>query len=123
MPLSTQGAAINATLVRTVLTHRATIFTRTANTGPFNLVAKTGLACRLESVPRQPAATSGQRADLANLGTLRYDAAYTLPTASIQIEVDAFPGQRWNVIRATDWPDDVPGIGVVGRSIDVTRAL
>jgi hypothetical protein len=123
MPLTARGAAKNATIVRKVLTHRAVVFTRTANTGPYNLVVKSGLACRLEGVQRQPAATSSERRDLANIGTLRYDALYTFPSGAIQIEVDAFPGQRWNVIQATAWPDDVPGMGVVGRTVDVTRAL
>jgi hypothetical protein len=48
MALSSQGASINAAIVGAVLTHRATVYTRTANTGPYNLVVKSGLACRLE---------------------------------------------------------------------------
>jgi hypothetical protein len=123
MALTARGATKNATIVRKLLTHRATVYTRTANTGPYNLVVKTGLACRLEAVQRQPAATSSERRDLANIGTLRYDATYDLPAGAIQVAVDAFPGQRWNVIQATAWPDDVPGMGVVGRTVDVTRAL
>lgn len=123
MALSSQGASINAAIVGAVLTHRATVYTRSGGTGPYNLVVKSGLACRLEAVQRQPAATSSERRDLANIGTLRYDATYDLPAGAIQVEVDAFPGQRWNVIQATAWPDDVPGMGVVGRTVDVTRAL
>ncbi len=122
MPLSPQGAAINATLVAAVLTHRATVYTRTANTGPYNLVVKSGLACRLEQVQRQPSATSTERRDLANIGTFRWDASYEL-SGPVQIEVDAFPGVRWVPLAGTMWPDDVPGMGVVSRSCDVVRQL
>lgn len=116
--------SINATIVRSVLTMRATVYSRTANTGPYNLVVKSDLACRLEEVEggRRPAATSAQRRELANLGTFRYDATYTLPETGVQIEVDAYPGKRWNPTGATGWPDIVPGIGTVGKSIEVTRA-
>jgi hypothetical protein len=122
MPLTARGAAKNATIVRKLLTHRATVYTRTANTGPYNLVVKSGLACRLEGVQRQPAATSADRRELANIGTLRYDATYEM-SGSVQIAVDAFPGVRWAPIAATMWPDDVPGIGVISRSCDVVRQL
>ena len=117
--------SINATLIRTVLTMRATVYSRTNNTGPCNLVVKSGLACRLEEVEggRRPGATSAQRRELANLGTLRYDATYSLPETGVQIEVDAYPGKRWNPTGATSWPDIVPGIGTVGKTVEVTRAL
>jgi hypothetical protein len=116
---------VNSTLIRTVLTQRATVYSRTANTGPFNLVVKSGLACRLEEVERgrRPAATSAQRRELANLGTLRFDATYTMPESGVQIAVDAYPGKRWNPTGATGWPDIVPNVGTVSKSIEVTRAL
>lgn len=120
--LTAQGAAINRTFVDRVLTMRATVWSRTANTGPFNLAVKTGLACRLDPVNREPAATNTERRELANTGTLRWDATYELPETGVQIEVDAFPGKRWNPIAATAWPDNLPGIGIIGRSCDVVRA-
>jgi hypothetical protein len=116
--------SINATLIRNVLTMRATVYSRTGGAGPYNLVVKSGLTCRLEEVEggRRPAATSAQRRELANLGTLRYDAAYTMPETGVQIEVDAYPGKRWNPTGATGWPDILPSGGVASRSIEVTRA-
>lgn len=125
MPLTARGAAKNAAIVRKILTHTATVYTRTANTGPYNLVVRTGLACRLEEIEggRQAGSTGAERRELANLGTFRWDAEYDLPSGAIQIAVDAYPGQRWNVIQGTAWPDDVPGIGVIGRTVDVVRAL
>jgi hypothetical protein len=123
MPLSAEGAAINAAIVGAVLTHRAVIFTRTSNTGPYNNAVRSALPCRLEPVSRQPAATGADRRELANMATVRYDATYVLPSGAVQIEVDAYPGQRWNVIQGTAWPDDAPGIGVLGKTVDVIRAL
>lgn len=116
--------SINNTIVRAILKHRATVYSRTNNTGPYNLVVKTGLACRLEEVEggRRPGATSAQRRELANLGTLRYDATYTIPETGVQIEVDAFPGKRWNPVAAQSWPDDAPGVGIIGKTIEVVRA-
>jgi hypothetical protein len=115
--------SLNATIVKNVLTMTATVYSRTGNTGPFNLVVKSGLACRLEAVNRNPQATGAQRRELANLGDFRYDATYDIPETGIQIEVDAYPGKRWNPTGATGWPDIVPGIGTIGKSIEVTRAL
>lgn len=122
--MTPQGQAINATLVRTVLTMRATVYGRTSGTGPYNAVVKSGLACRLEEIEggRRAGATSQQRRELANLGTFRYDATYDLPESGVQIEVDAYPGKRWNPVAAQAWPDIVPGIGVISKSIDVVRA-
>lgn len=124
MPLSPAAAGINRALVRSVLTQRATVYSRTGGTGPYNLVVKSGLACRLEAVAALTApATNAERREQANLGSFRWDAEYELPETGVQIEVDAFPGKRWNPVAATAWPDDVPGIGVVGRTCQVTRAL
>ena len=55
------------------------------------------------------------------MGNLRYDASYTFPPVA-QIEVDSVPGIRWNPIMASDWADDLPGIGPISRSVDCTRA-
>lgn len=117
--------SINQAIVGSVLTQRCTVYSRTANTGPFNLVVKSGLPCFLEPVNRRPDATGTQRRELANMGTLRYDATYDMPETGIQIEVDAYPGKRWNPTGATSWPDYVPvnNIGVIGKTIEVTRAL
>jgi len=121
MPLTAEGAALNAELIRNVLLHRATVYGRSSG-GTFTVVLRADLACRLEQVSRQPAATSSQRRELAAMGSLRYDAEYTMPAVA-QVEVDTLPGVRWNPLAATDWADDLPGIGPISRSVDVTRAL
>lgn len=115
---------LNATIVRSILKMRATIYGRSAG-GTFTVVVKSGLACLLGEVAggRQPGATATQRRDLANLGTFQWDATYDLPESGVQIEVDAFPGKRWNPVAATYWPDYAPGIGIIGKSIDVVRAI
>lgn len=114
---------LNRTIVRSVLKMRATVYGRSGS-GTFTTVLKSGLACLLSEIEggRQPGATAAQRRELANLGTFRYDAEYDLPETGVQIEVDAFPGKRWNPVAATYWPDYAPGIGVVGKTIDVVRA-
>ena len=121
--MSAESEAINDTLVQTVLTMRATVYTRAAN-GGFTVVQQADLPCRLDPISRQPAATSNERRFLVAMGNLRYSATYTIPDdIPVQIEVDAYPGRRWNVERATAWDDIVPGIGVISKSVDVTRQL
>lgn len=117
------NAGINSAIVRAALTQRATVYSRTNNTGPYNNAVKSGLACLLLPINRQPAATGAGRRELAAIGEFRYDALYDLPTSGVQLEIDAYPGVRWNPVAATGWPDYAPGIGVVGRTVDVTRAL
>lgn len=109
-----------------VLTMRATVYTRTANTGPYNVAARTGLACRLDTVNVQPAATGAQRADLAALRTLMWDVDYALPDQGVQIEVTApayYAGQRWNVQAGTRRPAIPPGWDEpIAIECDVRRA-
>lgn len=119
-----EAIAINADFVRSILTMRATVYGRAAGSGPFDQVVRADLPCRLEEVQggRQPGATASERRELASIGTFRWDASYELPETGVQIAVDAYPGKRWNPIAATFWPDNVPGIGVIGRTCDVVRA-
>ncbi len=112
--MTPQGQSINQALVDALLTMRATVYARTGGTGAFNRAIRTGLPCLLEPVSRQPAATGADRRALAAIGTLRYDATYAFPAEAVQVEVDAFPGQRWNTTPATD--------GTVSKTIDLTRA-
>ncbi len=120
--MSPQAAAINQALVDSVLTMRATVYQRTGGTGPYNQQIRADLPCLLQGAQRQPNATSTERRDLAKLGTLRWDASYDMPLVGIQIEIDAFPGVRWNPVAAVAWPDYAPGIGIVGRTCDVQMA-
>lgn len=117
---------LNATIVRAVLTMRAVVYTRTGNTGPYNNAVKTGLACRLDTVNVQPAATSSQRADLAAIRTFMWDATYDLPDQGVQVEVTSpayYAGQRWNVVANTRRPAIPPGFdGPMAIECDVRRA-
>lgn len=120
------AAPLNAAIVRSVLTMRATVWARTANTGPYNDAVKTGLACRLDTVNVQPARTSTERADLAALRSFAWDAEYALPEQGIQIEITSpahYAGQRWNPTPGTRKPAIPPGFdGPIYIEIDVRRA-
>lgn len=129
---------LNRTIVNAVLKMRATIFGRSSG-GTFTVVLKSGLACLLSEVEggRQPGTSAAGRRELANLGTFQWDAEYEWPSepaptpavpnarkeVAVQIEVDAFPGQRWNPATQGYWPDYAPGAGILARSRDVIRAL
>lgn len=118
----TDAAALNNLMLRVILTMTATIYGRTGGTGPYNLAVKTNLACRVEQVLRLPNATSEERAEAAARGTFWWDTGYILPEQGVQIEVDAYPGVRWNPVAGTLWPGNVPNVGVIARSCDVRRA-
>lgn len=60
----------------------ATIYTENATTGAFDVVARTGLACRLVAVDRQAGATGPDRADLAALREMHSDPTYSIPPYS-----------------------------------------
>lgn len=122
--MSPQALAINAEFIRTILTMVATVYGRATANGPYTTVLKANLACRLEEVEggRQAGATTSERRELANVGTFRWDAEYELPETGVQIAVDAFPGKRWNPVAASFWPDNMPGIGIIGRTCDVVKA-
>lgn len=113
-------------ITRSILTMRATIWARTSNSGPYNNAVKTGLACFLAPVSVRDAATSSQRADLASLRRLMWDATYTLPEQGVQIEITSpahYAGRRWNVQAGTHTPADVPGFdGPILMECDVRRA-
>lgn len=121
---STAGPA--SAIKRAVLTMRATVYSRTNNTGPYNLPVKTGLACRLDTVNMQPAATSANRADLAALRTFSWDVAYDMPATGVQIEVTSpahYAGQRWNPQSGTQKPAIPPGFdGPIYLEMDVRKA-
>jgi hypothetical protein len=118
--------SINATIVKNVLTQRSTVYSRTGANGPFTTVVKTGLACFLFPVDRQPGATSSQRADLASLRRFMWDATYDLPETGVQIEVTSparYAGRRWNIQSGTHTPADLPGSeNPAAMECDVRRA-
>ncbi len=113
-------------ITRSILTMRATVWARTSNTGPYNSAVKTGLACRLDTVNVQPAATSANRADLAALRTFMWDPLYDMPAAGVQIEVTSpipYAGMRWNIQNGTVRPAIPPGFdGPIAMEVDVRRA-
>jgi hypothetical protein len=114
------SGALAGLVNRTILTMRATVYGRSAS-GTYTVVAKQGLACRLELVDRQPAPTSRDRAELGATGSFFWDAEYDLPEQA-QVVVDAYPGRKWNVVAGTLWPTTLPGSGTIVRSCDVRRA-
>jgi hypothetical protein len=111
---------------RGILTMRATVYSRTANTGPYNKVLVSDLACRLDTVNIQPGRTSAERADLAALRTFSWDVDYTLPEQGIQIEVTSpalYAGKRWNVKPGTTRPAIPPGFSEpIATECDVVRS-
>lgn len=121
----TEADLINSEFVDALLTMRATIYSR-ATTGPtkgqFTVVEHSALACLLDPVSANSAASVADRAALAATRVFRYDATYTLPAGAFQIEVDVFAGQRWNPQGGTDAPDYLPGIGIIGKTVLVVRA-
>ena len=125
MSLTAEGAAINQDFVTSILTMRATVYTR-ATTGPtigqYTVVAQSSLACRLDPVSANSATTLRDRAALSASRVFRWDATYDLPRTGVQIAVDAYAGDRWNPVAGTDAADDLPGIGTIGKTVLVERA-
>lgn len=104
-----------------LLDQTATVYGRSGGAGPYTVVLASGLRCLLQPVAREPAATGGQRAELADLRTLYYDPDYVLPEHA-QLEVSAEAGVRWNVVAGTATPEVGPGGVVVMRRADLRRA-
>ena len=65
-------------------------------------------------------ATAADRAELANNGTFYWDAAYDMPEVA-QIEVDAYPGVRWQTQKGTFWPNVSANDTTLRRRCDVVR--
>jgi hypothetical protein len=124
MALTARGARINRSIVRAVLTMHATVYSR-ATSGPdkgkFTVVERSDLPCLLTSASSNAATSVADRAALAAQRTFQYDATYDLAETGVQVEVDAFPGQRWNVQPGTADPAYAPRIGIVGKSVLVVR--
>lgn len=121
------AAGPRSAITRSILTMRATVWSRTANTGPYNNAVKTGLACRLDTISSLTTpATSNERAALAALRTFMWDVTYALPDQGIQIEVTSpafYAGQRWNPVVGTAKPSIPPGFdGPIAIECDVRRA-
>jgi hypothetical protein len=110
--------ALAGTVERVGLTQRATVYTGSN----WTTVAKTGLRCSFTPANRQAAATGRDRADLALSGTLEWERNYDLPTGA-RIEIDAYPGIRWNVQRGTVMPSLGPGNGTLNWTAEVVRIL
>lgn len=116
------GTGLLARVALGALDMTATVYGRASVGGKYDgTPIKTGLACLLQSVNRQSAATGPDRAALAKEANFRWDPAYDLPE-NAQLEVDAFPGQRWNVRAGTMWPLMAPGEIVIVRRCDVVKA-
>ncbi|HXI17661.1 MAG TPA: hypothetical protein VNM48_14975 [Chloroflexota bacterium] len=96
-----------------------TVYTENATTGRFTVVAQAGLACRVNDVSRQAAATGQDRADLASIRELHSDPAFSFPPADHQIAID---GRTWNPNRRTrSLEKHHDGTGIYWRT-DLTEA-
>jgi hypothetical protein len=114
------SSALLARVALRAMDQSATVYTRDGQ-GKYTVVAQSGLKCLLQSVNRQSAATGPDRAALAKEGDFRWEPSYDLPE-NAQIEVDAYPGQRWNVKAGTLWADMAPGEVAILRHCDVVKA-
>jgi hypothetical protein len=105
---------------------RATVYGRDGTTGRYTTVFRSGLACRLAHINRQPGATGAQRAELAGIRTFLWDPAYTLPE-NAQVEVAGVTGPdgttpaRWNVRSGTLATLRGPSGQACYKQCDVTR--
>jgi len=96
----------------------ATVYGRGAS-GAFDTVLKANLACRLVLVSRQAATTNSERAQLAAVRSLRWEASYVMPQYC-QIEID---GLRWNLVSTNAFQTlDGPSGTAVFKRADVVRA-
>jgi hypothetical protein len=101
------------------LIQTATVYTENPTTGIFDVVAKTGLPCRLAHIDRQPAATAPDRAEFAAMRNMLWEPGYVLPeTAQVDVE-----GVRWNPVAGTFGAMKGPSGAVTYRRCDVRRAL
>lgn len=119
--MSAADDQIAETVEALALTQRATVYARAVSGGGYTNVVKTELKCSLNPLSRQAAATSDQRAELANGGMLEWERGYSMPDQA-QVAVDAYPGQRWNVRKGTVWPEFGPDGGLISWRADVVRA-
>lgn len=96
----------------------ATVYGENASTGAYTDVLRSGLRCRLAHVSTRPAATGGDRAELAAIRNLLWEPDYVLPETA-QVEVG---GVRWNPVAGTFGAYRGPLGQVVYRRCDVVRA-
>lgn len=107
-----------------------TVYTRNPSGGAYDVQVATGIACRLQHVARQPAASGGERRDLAANRTIHFDDAFIMGEDS-QIEI-AGPRveenragtapARWNVQRGTLAIAQLPDGSPSHRRAEVVRA-
>ncbi len=76
----------------------ATVSTENVTTGLFSTVAQASLACRLNAVGRQAAATGRDRSDFAAIQELHSPPDYTFPAEAYQLVIDS---RTWNPDRRT----------------------
>lgn len=100
------------------LDQTCTVYTPNGTTGAYDVVAVSGMACRLAL-----ASVSGDmgpsRAEADGTRRLLWGPDYTMPETA-QVEVD---GERWNIQAGTlAAPRDLSGAAVYRRA-EVTRAI
>jgi hypothetical protein len=116
--MSAEDDELAAVTEELALTQRATVYTGSN----WTTVDRTGLKCSFTPADRQAAATGRDRADLALSGTLEWERGYAMPSGA-RIEIDAYPGIRFNVQRGTILASLGPGNGALNWTAEVVRIL
>lgn len=101
------------------LDQTANVYTPNGTTGAYDVLAKSGLVCRLAYIQPGGSDIGGEREDLGQRRRLLWEEAYTMPETA-QIEVSS---ERWNVIAGTLGSLRGPSGAVVYRRCEVVRAL
>lgn len=101
------------------LDQTASVYTPNGADGDFDVLAKSGLVCRLAYIQQGGSDIGGEREDIGQRRRLLWAEAYTMPdTAQIEVE-----GQRWNVLAGTFGALRGPTSAVVYRRCEVVRVL
>ena len=106
----------------------ATFYGRSAG-GTYATVLRSGVACRLAHVNRQPAATGQARRELAGIRVLMWDPAYVPTTEALRVRVDGVTGPDgavtadWQVVAGTLATLRGPDGQAMYKRADLTRVV
>ena len=96
----------------------ASVYTAAPVGGVFSVLVKSGLRCQLAHAGGT-ASSAPERAELAAVRVLYWDAAYTLPTEYVRVVV---AGEAWNVVAGTVTEQRDERDILQYRKADLTRA-
>ncbi len=101
------------------LIHTATVYTPSAATGEYTVVAQSNLACRLAYIQQAAANLDNERAAIGENRRLLWETAYIMPDDA-QVEIG---GERWNVRAGTYGAPTGPDGNVIYRRCEVTKVI